>query len=413
MPKRISWKKGMRLTEEVLRASDQSSIELINNAFVLASAGRFGLIPSKDSFDVSLDVSKGFVDVLSLNCLATTRGGHLIEMRYDTRFTNSFSTRIQIPSDVNSSELILTVNVQPEQWTETNDGFEEPEYSFSLVLPDSPIADNAFPIARIVDSEFGGWRIDDVNFMPPCLFLSAHPKYEELLSSFKSKLAEADLKIQGLINSDAKNAIRILWPIVQQLMITVDKESDVMTPMSLLSNVQKFVSAFTCACDLDDYLELEDADTFREYVRKPYNYKDVYTLITEGMGLCYQICEKIDKINVAPAPAPSKPGVPNAPTIDDSQLIKKCSNTTARFSIANNAPGSTVYYTIDGSEPTESSNKGTTVKLESGFNTARTKEPDKVFTIKVKAVLNGVSSGTNTYQVTLIKDIARWTGIEI
>ena len=413
MPKRISWKKGMRLTEEILRASDQSSIELINNAFVLASAGRFGLIPSTTPFDLSVDVSKGIVDILSLNCLAITRGGNLIEIHYDTRFTNSFSSRIQIPSDANTSEFILTINALTDQWTETNDGFEEPEYSFSLVLPDTPIADNALPIAKIVDSEFGGWRIDDVNFVPPCLFTSAHSKYQELLSGFKSKLTEADLKIQGLIHSDAKNAIRILWPIVQQLMITVDKESDLMTPMGMLSNVQKFVSAFTCACDLDDYLELEDADTFRNYVRKPYNYKDVYPLIVEGLGRCYQICEKIDKINAAPAQAPAKPGIPDAPTIDDSQLVKKCSNTTAKFVITNNAPGSTVYYTTDGSEPTESSKKGTSVKLESGFNTARTKEPDKVFTIKVKAVLNGISSRTNSYQVTLVKDIARWTGIEI
>ena len=33
--------------------------------------------------------------------------------------------------------------------------------------------------------------------------------------------------------------------------------------------------------------------------------------------------------------------------------------------------------------------------------------------LKVKAVLNGVSSSTNTYEVTLQKDIERWTGIEI
>lgn len=413
MPRRISWKKGMRLTDDILRTSDQCSIDLINNAFVLASAGRFGLIPSESPFDLSVDISKGVVDILSINCFAITRGGDLVELRYDTRYTNSFATRIEIPTDVNASELILTINVVPGQWVETNNGYEEPEYTFALVLPDSQIADNALPIARIVDSDFSGWRIDDVNFVPPCLFTSAHPKYQELLTNFKSKLNEVDLKIQSLLHSDAKNALRILWPIVQQLMITIDKESDIMAPMTLLSNVQKFVSAFTCACDLDDYLELEDADTFRNYVRKPYNYKDVYAVITEGLGLCYQICEKIDKITAAPAAAPPQPGIPSAPTIDDSQLIKKCSNTTAKVNITNNAPGATVYYTIDGSEPTESSKKGTSMRFESGFSTARTKEPDKVFTIKVKAILNGVSSKTNTYQLTLIKDIARWTGIEI
>ena len=416
MPKRISWKKGMRLTDEVLRASDQCSIDLINKAYALASAGRFGLMRSEPYFNLSVDVSKGIVDVLELNCLAITRSGQLIEVNYDTKYTNSFATRVQIPSDVYASELILTIEASAEQWTQTsNDGLEEPEYSFALIPPDCPIGENALPLARIVDSGFEGWHIDDMEFVPPCLFISAHPKYQELLSNFKDKLNETDLKIQSLLHSDAKNAIRIMWPIVQQLMITVDKEADLMTPMALLSNVQKFVSAFTCACDLDDYLELEDAETFRNYMRKPYNYKDAFAVINEGLGLCYQICEKMDKISVAraPEPEPAQPGIPSAPTIDESQLVKKCSNTTARVSITNNAPGSTIYYTIDGSEPTESSKKGNTMKFDSGFSTARTKEPDKIFTVKVKAVLNGISSRTNTYQVTLIKDIARWTGIEI
>lgn len=413
MPKRICWKKGMRLSDRLLRDSDQSSMDCINNAFALAAAGRFGLFPSASGFDLSVDVSNGLVDVLSLRCKAITRDGQFIEIGYDTRYTNSLDTRIQIPTDVFSSELILTINISPGQWAETSDGFEEPVYSFDLVSADSSIAGNALPIARIIDSDFGGWSLDEMNFVPPCLFISAHPKYMELWSNFKSKLTEIDMKIQGLLHSDAQKAIQILWPIVQQLLITVDKEVDLMTPMMLLSNVQKFVSAFVCACALDDYLELEDADMFRSYARKPYNYKDAFMVINEGLGLCYEICEKIDKINVAPVQQPPLPGIPSAPTIDDTQLVKKCSTTTVRVPITNNAPGSTVYYTIDGSEPNEHSKKGGSIQLENGFSSARTKEPDKVFTIKLKSVINGVSSKTNTYQITLQKDIARWTGIEI
>lgn len=410
MPKRICWKKGMRLTHEVLRASNQCSIELINNAFALAAAGRYGLFPTPTPFELTVSISNGLIDVVSLNCVAIARDGSIIEANYDTQYTNTFDTRITIPENIGASELILTINAEHGQWTDTNDGYEQPVYSFGLVLPDSSIPDNAVPIGCIVNSGYSGWRIDDIDFVPPCLFVSSHPKYIELLSRFRELLNEINQKVIGLLHSDGKNAIRIFWPIIQQLMITADKEGDLMTPMMLLSNVQKCVSAFTCACDLDDYLELDGAEVFRSYVLKPYSYKNAYTTIKEGLDICFAISEKVNKLNVQPAPSP---GIVIAPTIDSSQLVKRCTNSTARIPIINNAPGSIVHYTIDGSEPTESSKKGSNITIDSGFASARTKEPDKVFTVKLKAYLNGACSETSTFEVTLKKDIARWTGIEI
>lgn len=413
MPKRISWKKGMRLTQEVLRASDQSSIELTNIALALCASSRFGLMPSSTPFNLSVDISKGYLDVGTLNCMGITRDGSLIEAHYDTRYNNAFDTRIQIPTDLGVNELLLTINIDPEKWVETNDGFEEPAYYFNLLPPDTVVPANALPIGRILDSDFGGWHLDDAEFVPPCLFVTAHPKFMDILSRFKQVLSSINQKAQGLLNSDGKNAMRIFWPVVQRLLITVDKEGEVMTPAALLGNVQKFVSAFTCACDLDDYLELTEAESFRSFILRPYSYKNAVATIEEGLSLCYQINEKIDKLQVAPKAQPSRPGLLEAPTIDSSQLEKRCTNSTARIAITNNAPGATVYYTIDGSEPTESSKSGLAVVLESGFANVRRKEPDKTFTIKVKAFNNGASSRTNTFEVKLIKDIARWTGIEI
>ena len=48
----------------------------------------------------------------------------------------------------------------------------------------------------------------------------------------------------------------------------------------------------------------------------------------------------------------------------------------------------------------------------SGFVGGRDKEEaDKYVVIKVKSVLNGVSSATNTYKVRLQKDIKHWIEI--
>ena len=394
----------MRLTDEVLRASDDSTIELVGNSLALAAAGRFGLLPSTH-FDLSVNISKGLVDVESLNCTAVTKSGNVIDAHYDTKFTNSFDTRIQIPEGNGEKEYVLTINYTG-QWKDSNDGYEEPIYTFSLMASNSSIPSNSLPIARIVDEY--GWRVDEIDFVPPCLFISSHQKYNELLKQFSDVLTEIDNKAKNLLHSNGKDIIRVFWPIVQQLMITVNKEQDLMTPMGLLANVQKCVSAFTCACELDDYIDLADAEKFRSYIYAPYNYKDSYQRIREGLDLCFSINEKVSKLDEGP----QVPSIIDAPTIANSQLIKRCTNSKARIQVTNNVSGATVYYSIDGSEPSHSL-KGQDIQLESGFNNLRKREPDKVVMVKLKAVLNGIESNTNTYEITLQKDIERWTGIEI
>lgn len=394
----------MRLTDEVLRASDDSTIELVGNSFALAAAGRFGLLPLSP-FDLSVNISEGLINVESLNCTAVTKGGNIIDAHYDTKYTNSFDTRIQIPEETGEKEYVLTINYTG-QWKDSNDGCEEPIYTFSLMAPNSPIPSKSLPIARIVDEY--GWRQDEIDFVPPCLFISSHPKYNELLKKFSEVLSEIDYKTKDLLHSNGKDIIRMFWPIVQQLMITVNKEKDLMTPMGLLANVQKCVSAFTCACELDDYIDLADADKFRSYIYAPYNYKDAYQRIREGLDLCFSINEKVSKFNEGP----QVPPIIDAPTIANSQLIKRCTNSKARIQVTNNVSGAKVYYSIDGSDPSHSL-KGQDIQLESGFNNLRKREPDKVVMLKLKAVLNGIESNTNTYEITLQKDIERWTGIEI
>ena len=58
MPKRVCWKKGMRLTDEILTLSDRCDEDLVRNAFALSANGHFGLFPNSRPFRLSLEISK-------------------------------------------------------------------------------------------------------------------------------------------------------------------------------------------------------------------------------------------------------------------------------------------------------------------------------------------------------------------
>ena len=75
----------------------------------------------------------------------------------------------------------------------------------------------------------------------------------------------------------------------------------------------------------------------------------------------------------------------------------------AKIKVTNNAPGSTIYYTIDGSIPNLSSKSGNTIIIESGFTDDWHKEPPKNVIIKVVAYKDGISSEVETYNVQIKK----------
>ncbi|MCD8203072.1 MAG: hypothetical protein LUD48_05490, partial [Prevotella sp.] len=270
MTKRILWKKGMRLTEDIFIQSDKCMSETVSRALLLGSIGRMGLFPKLRPFRLSLDISKDIVEVVSIDCLGLTRDGSLIDVSYDTNYTNIFDTRVTIPGRGTEVRYLLCIVIKDE-WRDTNNGLCEPKYEFQLLEENSPVPDNALPIARILYDEYR-WCADEIYFVPPCLYVTSHEKYEGLSSSFLQILIELNRVLPEKFITEEKDALKIFWPTVQQLMITMDKEREQLTPMSLLANVQKFISSFVCACTIDEYITIGEPEQYYAYINTPYNY---------------------------------------------------------------------------------------------------------------------------------------------
>jgi len=394
MAKRIFWKKGMRLTDELLTKSDACTFELVGKALALGAAGNFGLFPDTRPFNLSLDIEKNTIEVVSLNCLGIARDGSLIDVHYDSGYTNSFCTKAVIP-DTNLDAVYYLCICLTGEWKETTVDICEPVYSFCLIGDGVPVPSNALPIARIVYDEHS-WRMDDINFAPPCLFLSSLDKYEDYYQRFKQLLINLDSILPKKFLTERKDALKIYWPIVQQLSITVDKEKDIMSPMVLLGLMQKCVSGFVLACSLDESISIGEPAPFLDYVKIPYSFKNVYKDIRIGFGLCSVIFDKVNGFE--------EPQQLSSPIISSDQLDQKTKTGKIKLVVTNIPDGAVLYYSVDGSEPSIVSTKGTTLTIDAHFKSDKNPEPDKRIMVKVRYELSGSKSTVGSYTVNVHKD---------
>ncbi len=389
----------MRLTNNILTLSDKCTIDFINKAMSVGTSNRMGLFPNPRAFSLSLDINKDILEVVSIDCIGLTRNGMLVDINYDTNYTNTFDTRIPIFGLNTDVRYLLCVTVHDE-WRDTNDGLCEPVYKFQIIEENSFVPDNALPIARIVFDEYS-WRTDDLDFVPPCLYVASHEKYMEQAIKFSQILNHVNDCLPKNFHTGSNDALKIFWPVAQQLMIAMDKERESMSPMAFLGNIQKFVGGFVCACAVDEYITIGEPQQFYSYIRKPYNFKDAYRVIQEGLELSLSIEDKVEKFK---AIEPESHAVLlQSPTIEKDQLNQTIKYGSAKIKITNNTSGATIFYTTDGSTPSQSSRSGDTIIVDSGFSEDWHKEAPKNVTIRVMAYKDGKCSPIETYNAQIRK----------
>ena len=398
----------MRLTDEVLTLSDKCTEDFVSKSLALGACGRMGLMPSCRKFSISIDINKDIIDVVSVDCIGLSRDGSLIDVQYDTNYTNSFDTRVVIPAQDTEKKFYLCISVL-DDIRDTNDGLCDNLYGFILVEEDTVVPDNSLPVARILYDEHC-WRSDEMDFVPPCLFIRSHFKYEELAQKFLLALKEINSGLPQQLHTEKGDAVKIFWPLVQQILISMDKGLDIMTPMGFLAELQKLVNAFYCACSLDENITISNPAQYVAFINTPYNYGNAYEILRKGVSLCFSINEKIKAFSAEPVHDELSSLL--SPSVSKNQLRQTIKFGSAQVKVTNNAPGATIYYTVDGSTPNQSSRSGSVITIDSGFTDDWHKEPPKNVTIKLVAYKDGMFSDVETYNVQINKGNP-FTGINI
>lgn len=201
---------------------------------------------------------------------------------------------LPFPAIAGDEAFYLVVKVHEDKLREISETFSELSYSFELIGENSPIADNCLPIGMLVNQY--GWRMNEADFVPPCLYISAHPKFVE--QSERAKIFAKDLVSKCLLSQNcvAKSLVSKIWTSASAIFSRLDKERDTLTPGQMLSSLQQMINAFLIGCFADEYVSLENQDPFTLYVQKPYDAKNIYRDIETGLSLCAEISNKMTAV---------------------------------------------------------------------------------------------------------------------
>lgn len=295
MSKKVTWKKGMMLTAETFVAADNANEESLSLASLIASAGRFGLFTTSEEFELSLNINGNALEITSLSCHGITRSGKIIDIKFDSRYSRTCDTRITIPMTDDIDSYLLVIKMHDKKWRVVDNMYSEAEYSFELMGINSKIDDDSLPIGCIVKQY--GWRHNETDFVPPCIYISAHPMHIRQLEKVKALIKSISEICWFNENCVATTFLSIFWPSVDRVLITLDKERDTLTPAQFLSCLQHIVNSFVIACRLDEHISLENQEPFIQYFLKSYDMINVYTDIEQGLGLCEEIVIKVKAIS--------------------------------------------------------------------------------------------------------------------
>ena len=321
MPHKVTWTKGMRLSTDVFNAMDAAAAHSLNLVARLAAEGRYGLFPAAKPFELSAGISSNCIDVVSLNCHGITRSGKIIDIDFDSNYSHTFDTRVAIPAGADEQQsFLLVVRMLDGKWREIDGVYSEAAYVFELVGENSPLDDDSLPVASIVNQY--GWRLNETDFVPPCLYVTAHHRFAEQAARGARQAKSILARCLTADGCPAGNFISALATAASYAWHRLEKEADTLTPAQMLATIQHLVTTFIVACTADQYVNLSSREQFDAYAMRPPDMRRIFADVEDGLALLGEmsvltdaVCAIRDIPEPAPAPKP-KPAPRPAPEPD-------------------------------------------------------------------------------------------------
>lgn len=285
---RVDWKAGMRLTDEIFRASDEFYAACLQPLYSVLVNGNYGLL-NLPIFRYELNDANLSITELQINAISFS--GKLIQLSFNKSERMLFQN-INLP---NVSEPIImyidkssdkTIKVTDEK---ANVPLCDADYQILLKL-ESEHYDNpdAVPFARFVYNH--GWS-NDPSYIAPCISLRANGALLRAASNYVVELETLKKSLKEACDTDQYVLVMSALPVLNQISIEVQKEADSMTPRHLISLMQTGVQILCDLSDAEGNISIPEKNRCISFVESHYTPYVISEMINEGIDLTHVLVD--------------------------------------------------------------------------------------------------------------------------
>ena len=283
---RVAWQAGMRLTDEIFRASDEYYLSCLQPLYAVLVNGDYGFLGLPI---FRYELTESALSVIKLEADAICYSGKLIRLSY----SREERTLFQNISLLDTTEpLILYIDAASEKTVnvsqnETHVPLCDADYQI-LIRPENEHYNNpdAVPLARFTYKH--GWSADPT-FIAPCISLRANGM---LLRSASNYVVELERLIKALQESKDTTQFLLVMsaiPVLTRIAVEVEKESDKMSPRHLITLMQEGIQALLALLEMEKGVTVPEMERCVSFVGSHYTPYLISEMINEGIYLTHAL----------------------------------------------------------------------------------------------------------------------------
>ena len=285
---RVNWQAGMRLTDATFRTADEFHIGQIQPVLALMVREGYGFL---DVPIIRYELSEDSISFTEIKANAVTYSGRHIQLAF-TREERLLFQNIPLPDT--SEPIIFFLDKTSDETlplAHSPEGVPLCDADYKILIKlESEHYDNpdAVPLARFVFKR--GWSMD-MSFIVPCVMLRANgalynqaANYVRELNGLISALKEAKSSVQG-------GLVKAVVPWMSAVSVEVEREKDSMSPRHFISLMQQVIQALLAATDMEDDVNVPEAESCKEYVESHYTPYTIAPMINEGIRLTHALID--------------------------------------------------------------------------------------------------------------------------
>ena len=283
---RVAWQAGMRLTDEIFRASDEYYLSCLQPLYSVLVNGDYGFLTLPI---FRYELTESTLSVTELDASAISYSGKLIRLSF-TREERALFQNINLPST--TEPIVLFIDNTSDKTIKVTDSEKsvplcDADYHI-LVKLESEHYNNpdAIPFARFIYKH--GWS-QDPGFIAPCISLRSNGALLRAASNYVVELESVIKALKNAIDTGQYVMIMSALPLLVRITVEVQKESDKMTPRHLITLMQEGVQILLTLSEIEDAVIVPERERCLAFVESHYTPYIISELITEGIYLTHAL----------------------------------------------------------------------------------------------------------------------------